>query len=50
MGSGVWVYRHDGELPESLESFWELARRNFGMKDGDCVIFVAGKEAILIVV
>ena len=51
LGAGVWLYRHEGGRPAAPpEAFWAEAKRDFGMKDGDCVIFIAGRQAILAVV
>jgi len=51
LGAGMWVYRHEGERPEGeLADFFNEARQNFGMRDNDCVTFIAGKKAELVVV
>ena len=50
LGGGVWVYRHPDKAEEPPDEFWREAKSDFGMKDGDCVIFLAGKQAALIVV
>jgi hypothetical protein len=51
LGAGVWVYRHEGGKPEvSPDLFWERGKAFFGMKDGDCVIFIADREAGFVVV
>ena len=51
LGAGVWVYRHEGGMPAvAPDVFWAGAKRIYGMADGDCVIFVAGRQAILAVV
>jgi len=52
LGGRVWFYSHDGDEPEvPPDAFWAPAKTNYGMKDGDCVIFVAvqAKKAILVV-
>jgi len=53
LGGGVWVYQHEEGRPDVLpDKFWEDAKLSYGMKAGDCVIFVAlqAKKAILVVV
>lgn len=49
IGPNLWRYRHpDPCLPPLPEDFWNAAKSDFGMRDGDVVIFTAGGKVELI--